>query len=36
VDRICVFENRERRLEPLGLADADSSGIAGGEGGGEG
>jgi hypothetical protein len=33
VDRICVFEGRERRLEPLGLADADSSSVAGGEGG---
>lgn len=33
VDRICVFEGRERRLEPLGLADADSSSVARGEGG---
>jgi histidinol-phosphatase (PHP family) len=33
VDRICVFEGRERRLEPLGLADADSSSVGRGEGG---
>lgn len=32
VDRICVFEGRERRLEPLGLTGADSSSIAGGGG----
>jgi histidinol-phosphatase (PHP family) len=28
VDRICVFEGRERRLEPVGLDDADSSSVA--------
>ena len=31
VDRICVFEGRERRLEPLGLAGTDPSGVAGGD-----
>jgi histidinol-phosphatase (PHP family) len=33
VDRICVYEGRERRLEPLGLANADSSSVGRGEGG---
>jgi histidinol-phosphatase (PHP family) len=31
VDRICVFEGRQRRLEPLGLAGAGSSSVAGEE-----
>ncbi len=31
VDRICVFEGRERRLEPIGLAAAESRGVVGSE-----